>query len=64
MYASVRILISHNYFEKKIMHIVRVIINLIFLKSQITCIKKKNFNVYVISNIIYIVNPKLPVKIF
>ena len=47
------------------MYIVCVITNyLIKIKPQITFIKKKNFNVHLISNEIHIhvVNPKLPVN--
>ena len=45
------------------MYIVCVITNLIYFRSQITCIKKK-FNLRVIINVICIVNPKLHVNIF
>ena len=62
MYASIGIISNFTIFLKKyLMYFVLAITNFILFKSQITCIKN-NFNV--ISSIIQIVNPKLPVNNF
>ena len=57
--------LSSAQVKQKLKKIKFIITNLIYFKSQnYLYYKKKNFNVHVISGIIHIVNPKLPVKIF